>query len=335
MLPKTMTVIEAREPGGPEVLVPATRPVPEPGPGEVLIEVAAGGINRPDVLQRQGLYPPPKGASDLLGLEVAGKVVGLGEGASRYQPGDLVCALVNGGGYAEFAAAPEGSTLPVPQGLSLAEAAALPETVFTVWHNVFERGGLEPGEWLLVHGGSSGIGTTAIQMATALGAKVMVTVGNDEKARACEALGAARAVNYREEDFVEAVREATGGNGANVILDMVGGDYVERDLRAAALEGHIVQIAFLKGSKVELDLMRLMMRRLTLTGSTLRAQSPEAKTRMAKAIEQRVWPLIAAGKVKPVVDSTFDLAQASEAHRRIDDPDHVGKIVLITKEIDS
>jgi NADPH:quinone reductase len=335
MLPKTMTVIEAREPGGPEVLVPATRPVPEPGPGEVLIEVAAAGINRPDVLQRQGLYPPPKGASDLLGLEVAGKVVALGEDASRYQPGDLVCALVNGGGYAEFAAAPEGSTLPVPQGLSLAEAAALPETVFTVWHNVFERGGLEPGEWLLVHGGSSGIGTTAIQMATALGAKVMVTVGNDEKARACEALGAARAVNYREEDFVEAVREATGGNGANVILDMVGGDYVERDLRAAALEGHIVQIAFLKGSKVELDLMRLMMRRLTLTGSTLRAQSPEAKTRMAKAIEQRVWPLIAAGKVKPVVDSTFDLAQASEAHRRIDDPDHVGKIVLITKEIDS
>ena len=219
------------------------------------------------------------------------------------------------------------------KGLSLAEAAALPETVFTVWHNVFERGGLERGEWLLVHGGASGIGTTAIQMATALGAKVMVTVGSDEKARACEALGAARAINYREEDFVEAVREATGGNGANVILDMVGGDYVERDLRAAALEGHIVQIAFLKGSKVELDLMRLMMRRLTLTGSTLRAQSPEAKTRMAKAIEQRVWPLIAVGKVKPVVDSTFDLAQASEAHRRIDDPDHVGKIVLITKEI--
>jgi putative PIG3 family NAD(P)H quinone oxidoreductase len=335
MLPKTMTVIEAREPGGPEVLVPATRPVPEPGPGEVLIEVAAAGINRPDVLQCQGLYPPPKGASDLLGLEVAGKVVALGEGASRYQPGDLVCALVNGGGYAEFAVAPEGSTLPVPQGLSLAEAAALPETVFTVWHNVFERGGLERGEWLLVHGGASGIGTTAIQMATALGAKVMVTVGSDEKARACEALGAARAINYREEDFVEAVREATGGNGANVILDMVGGDYVERDLRAAAPEGHIVQIAFLKGSKVELDLMRLMMRRITLTGSTLRAQSPEAKTRMAKAIEQRVWPLIAAGKVKPVVDSTFDLAQASEAHRRIDNPDHVGKIVLITKEIDS
>ena len=335
MLPKTMTVIEAREPGGPEVLVPATRPVPEPGPGEVLIEVAAAGINRPDVLQRQGLYPPPKGASDLLGLEVAGKVVALGEGASRYKPGDLVCALVNGGGYAAFAVAPEGSTLPVPQGLSLAEAAALPETVFTVWHNVFERGGLERGEWLLVHGGASGIGTTAIQMATAFGAKVIVTVGSAEKARACEALGAARAINYREEDFVEAVREATGGNGANVILDMVGGDYVERDLKAAALEGRIVQIAFLKGSKVELDLMRLMMRRLTLTGSTLRAQSPEAKARMAKAIEERVWPLIAAGKVKPVVDSTFELAQAADAHRRIDDPNHVGKIVLITKEMDS
>ena len=335
MLPQTMTVIEAREPGGPEVLVQATRPVPEPGPGEVLIEVAAAGINRPDVLQRQGLYPPPKGASDLLGLEVAGKVVALGEGASRYKPGDLVCALVNGGGYAAFAVAPEGSTLPIPQGLSLAEAAALPETVFTVWHNVFERGGLERGEWLLVHGGASGIGTTAIQMATAFGAKVIVTVGSAEKARACEALGAARAINYREEDFVEAVREATGGNGANVILDMVGGDYIERDLKAAALEGHIVQIAFLKGSKVELDLMRLMMRRLTLTGSTLRAQSPEAKARMAKAIEERVWPLIAAGKVKPVVDSTFELAQAADAHRRIDDATHVGKIVLITKEMDS
>ena len=335
MLPKTMTVIEAREPGGPEVLVPATRPVPEPGPGEVLIEVAAAGINRPDVLQRQGLYPPPKGASDLLGLEVAGKVVALGEGASRYQPGDLVCALVNGGGYAAFAVAPEGSTLPVPQVLSLAEAAALPETVFTVWHNVFERGGLERGEWLLVHGGASGIGTTAIQMATAFGAKVIVTVGSAWKVKSCEALGAVRAINYHEEDFVEAVRETTGGHGADVILDMVGGDYVERDLKAAALEGHIVQIAFLKGSKVELDLMRLMMRRLTLTGSTLRAQSPEAKARMAKAIEERVWPLIAAGKVNPVVDSTFELAQAADAHRRIDDPNHVGKIVLITKEMDS
>jgi NADPH2:quinone reductase len=335
MLPTTMTVIEAREPGGPEVLVPVTRPLPQPGPGEVLIEVAAAGINRPDVLQRQGLYPPPKGASDLLGLEVAGKVVALGAGASRFKQGDPVCALVNGGGYAEFCAAPEAVMLPVPAGLSMAETAALPETVFTVWHNVFERGGLEPGDWLLVHGGASGIGTTAIQMATALGAKVIVTVGSVKKARACVALGAARAVNYREEDFVEAVREATGGQGANVILDMVGGDYIERDLRAAAQDGHIVQIAFLKGSKVELDLMRLMMRRLTLTGSTLRAQSLEAKARMAKAIEERIWPLIATGKLKPVIDSTFKLEDAAKAHARIDDPEHVGKIVLVTKELGS
>ena len=310
MLPKTMTVIEANGAGGPEVLVPATRPVPQPGPGEVLIEVAAAGINRPDVLQRQGLYPPPKGASDLLGLEVAGKVVARGPGASRFKDGDLVCALVNGGGYAEYAVAPEATTLPVPQGLTLIEAAALPETVFTVWHNVFERAALKPGEWLLVHGGTSGIGTTAIQIGTALGAKVIVTVGSAEKARAAEELGAVRAVNYRDEDFVEAVRESTGGHGANVILDMVGGDYIERDLKAAALDGRIVQIAFLKGSKVEIDLMRLMLRRLTLTGSTLRAQTPEAKARIAKGVEQRIWPLIAAGKLKPVID--FDL----HAHRR-------------------
>jgi NADPH2:quinone reductase len=331
MLPETMTVIEANRAGGPEVLVPGTRPVPKPDQGEVLIEVAASGINRPDVLQRQGLYPPPKGASDLLGLEVAGKIVARGPGASRFKEGDLVCALVNGGGYAEFAVAPEATTLPVPQGLTLAEAAALPETVFTVWHNVFERAALKPGEWLLVHGGTSGIGTTAIQIGVALGAKVMVTVGSAEKAAKAEALGAARAVDYTQEDFVEAVRESTGGHGANVILDMVGGDYIERNLRAAALDGRIVQIAFLKGSKVELDLMRLMLRRLTLTGSTLRAQTAEAKARMAKAIEERIWPLIAAGKIKPVMDSTFKLAEAADAHRRIDEPDHVGKIVLVVK----
>jgi len=330
MLPETMTVIEAREAGGPEVLVPATRKVPEPGPGEVLIEVAAAGINRPDVLQRQGLYPPPKGASDLLGLEVAGSVAKLGPGATRFKKGDLVSALVNGGGYAQYAVAPEATTLPVPQGLTLIEAAALPETVFTVWHNVFERAALKPGEWLLVHGGTSGIGTTAIQIGTALGAKVMVTVGSAEKARAAEALGAIRAVNYAQEDFVEAVHESTGGLGANVILDMVGGDYIERNLRAAALDGRIVQIAFLKGSKVEIDLMRLMLRRLTLTGSTLRAQAPEAKARMAKAIEERVWPLFAQGKLKPVIDSTFKLEEAADAHRRIDDPGHIGKIVLVT-----
>ena len=331
MLPETMTVIEAKEAGGPEVLAPAMRPLPKPGQGDVLIEVAAAGINRPDVLQRQGLYPAPKGASDLLGLEVAGKVVANGPGASRFKDGDLVCALVNGGGYADFAVAPEATTLPVPQNLTLAEAAALPETVFTVWHNVFERAALQPGEWLLVHGGTSGIGTTAIQIGVALGAKVIVTVGSDDKARAAEKLGAVRAVNYRDEDFVEAVRESTGGHGANVILDMVGGDYIERDLKAAALDGRIVQIAFLKGSKVELDLMRLMMRRLTLTGSTLRAQPPEAKARIAKAVEQRIWPLIAEGKLKPVMDSTFKLADAADAHRRIDAPDHIGKIVLLVK----
>jgi NADPH:quinone reductase len=304
--------------------------VPKPCPGEVLIEVAAAGINRPDVLQRMGLYPPPKGASDLLGLEVAGKIVARGEGAGRFKEGDLVCALVNGGGYAEYAVAPDATTLAIPRGLSLEEAAALPETVFTIWHNIFERGRLEPGDWLLVHGGGGGIGTTAIQMAAALGAKVITTVGSAAKQRDCEALGAVRAINYREEDFVEAVRETTGGHGADVILDMVGGDYIERNLRAAALEGRIVQIAFLKGSKVELDLIRLMMRRLTLTGSTLRVQTPEAKARMAKAIEQRVWPLIAEGKVKAVIDSSFKLEDAVGAHRRIDDPEHIGKIVLVT-----
>ncbi len=331
MLPESMTVIEAKGAGGPEVLVPAVRPLPEPGTGEVLIEVAAAGINRPDVLQRQGLYPAPKGASDLLGLEVSGSIVKLGPGATRFKLGDAVCALVNGGGYAGYVVAPEATTLPVPQGLSLIEAAALPETVFTVWHNVFERAALKPGEWLLVHGGTSGIGTTAIQIGTALGAKVMVTVGTPEKARAAQALGAVRAIDYAQEDFVEAVRETTAGHGADVILDMVGGDYIERDLKAAALEGRIVQIAFLKGSKVELDLMRLMMRRLTLTGSTLRAQTQEAKARMAQGVEQRIWPLIAAGKVKPVIDSTFPLQQAAEAHRRIDAPDHIGKIVLVAK----
>jgi putative PIG3 family NAD(P)H quinone oxidoreductase len=262
-------------------------------------------------------------------MEVAGKVAALGLGTTRFKLGDQVCALIGGGGYAEFAAAPQESTLPVPKGLSLVEAAALPETVFTVWHNVFERAAINPGDWLLVHGGASGIGTTAIQMGTTLGAKVMVTVGSAKKARACETLGAVRAINYREEDFVEVVRETTGGHGADVILDMVGGDYVERDLKAAALEGRIVQIAFLKGAKVELDLMRLMLRRLTLTGSTLRVQGLEAKSRMAKAIEERIWPLIAAGKFKPVMDSTFPFKDAAEAHRRIDDSDHIGKIVLV------
>ncbi len=330
MLPQTMTVIEARESGGPEVLVLGDRPVPLPAPDEVLIVVEAAGINRPDVLQRQGLYPPPKGASDLLGLEVAGAVVATGEDVTRFKEGDFVCALVNGGGYAEFVVAPEATTLLAPIGLDAVQAAALPETVFTVWNNVFERGGLEPGDWLLVHGGASGIGTTAIQLATAMGAKVITTVGSAEKVKACEALGAVRAINYHEEDFVQVVREVTEKHGADVILDMVGGDYIERNLKAAALEGHIVQIAFLKTSKVEIDLMRLMMRRLTLTGSTLRAQPPAAKARMAKAIEERIWPLVVQGKFKPVIDSTFQLTEAADAHRRIDDPAHIGKIVLKT-----
>jgi NADPH:quinone reductase len=329
MLPKTMTVIEAKGAGGPEVLVPAERPVPAPGPGEVLIKVEAAGINRPDVFQRQGHYPPPKGAPDILGMEVAGKIIALGPDTARFKVGDSVCALIGGGGYAEFAVAPETTTLPVPQGLSMAEAAALPETVFTVWHNIFERGALKPGEWLLVHGGASGIGTTAIPIAAALGAKIMATVGSPEKAHVCRELGAVRAINYHEEDFVEVVRETTGGHGVDVILDMVGGDYIERDLKAAALEGRIVQIAFLKGAKVQLDLMRLMLRRLTLTGSTLRVQSAEAKARMAKAIEERIWPLIAEGKFRPMIDSTFPLKDAADAHRRIDDPAHIGKIVLM------
>jgi NADPH:quinone reductase len=332
MLPETMTAIEAKGHGGPEVLVPAIRPVPQPGAGEVLIAVEAAGINRPDVLQRQGLYPAPKGVSDILGMEVAGRVAAHGPGALRFKLGDPVCALVTGGGYAEFTVAPEGSTLPVPQDLSMVEAAALPEAVFTVWHNVFERGGLKPGEWLLMHGGASGIGTTAIPIAAALGAKVIATAGNAEKVRACEALGAIRAVNYHEQDFVEVVKEITAGHGADVILDMVGGDYIERDLKAAAIEGRIVQIAFLKGAKAELDLMRLMLRRLTLTGSTLRVQSAEAKARMAKAIEAQVWPLIVQGKFRPVIDSSFRLEDAASAHARIDDPAHIGKIVLTVEQ---
>ena len=330
MLPETMTVIEVREAGGPEQLIPGTRPVPAPAENEVLIAVAAAGINRPDVLQRQGLYPPPKGASDLLGLEVSGPVVAIGENVTRFKPGDFVCALVNGGGYAEYAVAPEATTLLAPHGLSPVDSAALPETIFTVWHNVFERGCLKEGDWLLVHGGASGIGTTAIQLGTAFGAKVIVTVGDDVKAKACEELGAVKAINYREEDFLPVVKEVTERHGADVILDMVGGDYIEKNIHAAALEGHIVQIAFLKGSKVEIDLMRLMMRRLTLTGSTLRAQTDETKAKMATVIEEKIWPLIEEGKYKPVIDSVYHLTEAADAHKRIDDPAHVGKVMLTT-----
>jgi putative PIG3 family NAD(P)H quinone oxidoreductase len=325
---ETMSVIEASEPGGPEVLRLASRPVPAPSEGQVLVAVRAAGINRPDVLQRQGSYPPPKGASDLLGLEIAGDVVATAPGVTRFRNGDAVAALVNGGGYAEYALAAETTALPKPPGLSYAEAACLPETVFTVWHNVFERGHLEPGDWLLLHGGASGIGTTAIPMAKLRGARVIVTAGSDEKCAACEALGADAAINYKHRDFVEAVKETTDGHGADVILDMVGGDYIERNLRAAALEGRIVQIAFLHGSKVEIDLMRLMMRRLTLTGSTLRAQSDAAKAAIARAVEREIWPLVAAGRLRPVIDSTFDFKDVVKAHERIDDHRHIGKIVL-------
>jgi len=323
-----MIEIAITEPGGPEVLKPQSAPVPKSGAGELLIKVAAAGINRPDVLQRMGSYPPPKGASPIPGLEVAGEVVETGKGTKRFAKGDQVCALVNGGGYAEYCLAPEVSAMTIPAGLGMVEAAAIPETFFTVWHNVFERGQLKAGEWLLVHGGSSGIGTTAIQLAKAFGAKVIVTAGSPEKCAICLELGAKRAINYRKEDFVEAVREETGGAGADVILDMVGGDYITRDFQAAAMDGRIVQIAFLGGSKVEADFMPLMLKRLTLTGSTLRARPNEFKGALARTMEDKVWPLVVAGQISPVIDSTFPLSEIVEAHKRMDGGQHVGKIVL-------
>lgn len=328
-LPTTMTAIEITQPGGPEVLVPAERPVPVPGEGEVLIRVSAAGVNRPDVLQRLGGYAPPAGASDIPGLEIAGTVVAAGPGTSRFQPGDTVCALVPGGGYAEYCTVHETNALPLPAGLPVSEAAAIPETFFTVWSNVFDRGALQPGETLLIHGGASGIGTTAIQLAKAFGATVFVTAGTPEKCRACEELGADLAIDYKTADFVEVVKDATDKRGVDVILDMVGGDYVPRNYRAAAEEGRIVQIAFLHGYKAEIDLNPLMRKRLTHTGSTLRPRPVAFKAQIARALEEKVWPLIAAGKVKPVMDSRFPLTQAGEAHARID-ADHTGKIVLET-----
>ncbi len=328
--PATMTVVAIREPGGPEVLVPERRPVPEPGPGEVRIRVAACGVNRPDVLQRLGRYPPPPGASDLPGLEVAGMVDAVGEGVRRFRPGDSVCALLAGGGYAEWAVAPEPQVLPVPAALSPVEAAAVPETFFTVWHNVFERGRLAAGESLLVHGGASGIGTTAIQLARAFGARVFATVGTREKKAACERLGAERAILYREEDFVRVVKELTDGRGVDVILDMVGGDYVPRNLEALAVEGRLVQIAWLRGARVTADFARLMFRRLWWTGSTLRPRTPEEKGAIARALEERVWPLLARGEVRPVIFRTFPLEAAAEAHRMMEADVHIGKLVLVT-----
>jgi NADPH2:quinone reductase len=327
-LPTRMTAIGIRAPGGPEVLVPEDRPVPMPGAGEILVKVAAGGVNRPDVMQRQGLYPPPKGAPDIPGLEIAGEVVALGPDASRWKLGDSVSALVGGGGYAEFCLAHETHALALPKGFSPVEAAAIPETFFTVWHNVFERGGLQSGETLLVHGGSSGIGTTAIQLAKAFGARVIITAGSPEKCDACRKLGADVAVNYKNEDFVAATKAATDGKGAEVILDMVGGNYIERNYEAAAVEGRIVQIAFQSSPRANVDFRRIMLKRLHHTGSTLRARSIADKAAIARAVEAKVVPLFASGRVRPVIDSTFPLAEAARAHARMETSGHIGKIVL-------
>ncbi len=327
-LPQTMTAIAISEPGGPLVLKPERRPVPQPGSGEILIRVRAAGVNRPDVAQRTGAYPPPPGASDLPGLEVAGEVAGLGEGVERWRVGDQVCALAAGGGYAEYVTVPAGHALPVPAGFTFSEAAAVPETYFTVWHNVFERGGLKAGETLLVHGGSSGIGTTAIQLAAARGSRVIATAGSADKCDICLKLGAARAVNYREEDFVKAVKEATEGKGANVILDMIGGDYVDRNYVAAAEEGRIVQIATQGGAVASANFARLMAKRLVHTGSTLRPRSDEFKGRLAAALEAEVWPLLASRRVAPVMDMIYPLKEAWRAHERLESGEAIGKIVL-------
>ena len=322
-----MTWIEITEPGGPEVLRPATVPVPEPGPGEVRIRVQAAGVNRPDLAQRAGVYPPPPGASPIPGLEIAGEVVALGTGVDRWAVGDRVCALTAGGGYAGHCTVDQGSVLPVPAGLSMIEAAALPETVFTVWHNVFERGRLGAGETLLVHGGASGIGTTAIMMARSLGARVIATAGTAEKCAACERLGAS-AINYREADFVEEVARITDGAGADVILDMVGGDYMDRNVAALATEGRIVLIAFLQGATPKLSLFPLMRKRGWITGSLLRPRSLADKAAMARAIEARIWPHVEAGRIRPVIEATFPLRDAAAAHAHLEAGAHVGKVVL-------
>lgn len=327
-LPDHMTVIEITEPGGPDKLAPASRSIPQPAAGEVLIQVAVAGINRPDCLQRQGGYPPPPGASDIPGLEVAGTIAGLGEGVDSWAVGDSVCALLTGGGYAEYCVAPAPQCLPIPTGLTLQQAAALPETFFTVWSNVFDRGRLQPGEVLLVHGGASGIGTTAIQLAKALGSRVLTTVGNPDKIQPCLDLGAERVINYREEDFVQVVKSDTNNRGVDVILDMVGGDYVQRNLSALAVEGRLIFIAFLRGAKVELNLAPVMMKRLTVTGSTLRARPIADKAPIAQALRETVWPLLASGEIRPIIDRVFPLTEAAAAHTLMESNRHVGKILL-------
>ncbi|HZO23156.1 MAG TPA: NAD(P)H-quinone oxidoreductase [Steroidobacteraceae bacterium] len=323
-----MAVVQIASPGGPEQLQAATRPLPKPAEGEVLVRVAAAGINRPDVMQRQGKYPAPPGASDLPGLEIAGEIAALGPKVTGLSVGDPVTALLAGGGYASYAVASAALCLPVPSGLSMVQAAAIPETYFTVWTNLFERGRCAAGDNVLVHGGTSGIGTTAIQLASAWGARVFATAGSEEKVRACEKLGAVRGINYRTEDFVEVTRRETGGKGVDVILDMVGGSYLERNLEAAAMEGRIVCIATLGGTRAELKMVPLMQKRLTLTGSTLRARTVQQKAAVAAAVRANVWPLLEAGRARPVIHATFPLAQASEAHRLMETSSHIGKIVL-------
>jgi NADPH2:quinone reductase len=327
-LPARMTVITIRAPGGPDVLTAEPRPVPKPGAGEILVRVAAAGVNRPDVMQRMGLYPPPRGATDIPGLEIAGEIVAVGPGVTRWKETDKVMALVVGGGYAEFCLAHESHALPMPAGLSLIEAAAIPETFFTVWYNTFERGRLAAGETVLIHGGSSGIGTTAIQLAKAFGARVITTAGTPEKCAACRKLGAEIAINYKTEDFVAATKQATGDRGADVVLDIVGGDYIDRNYEAAAVEGRILQIALQGSPRANVDFLRLMVKRLTHTGSTLRARSVADKGAIARAVEAKVLPLIATGRVKPVIDSTFPLREAAAAHARMESSEHIGKIVL-------
>jgi NADPH2:quinone reductase len=328
MIPKQMKAVEITKPGGPEVLKLTERPLPAPKPQEILIKVAAAGVNRPDVLQRSGNYPVPPDASDLPGLEVAGEVVAKGDSVKMWSIGDKVCALVHGGGYAEYCVAPEVQALPVPKAMSMLEAASLPETVFTVWGNVYDRGRLAPGESLLVQGGSSGIGVTAIQMAKATGNRVFATAGSDEKCAACVRLGAEKAINYKTQDFASQIKAATGGKGVNVILDMVGGDYVPKELKLLADEGRLVFIAFLRGPKTELDINEVMRRRLTITGSTLRPRPVEFKGYVARNLREKIWPLIEAGKIKAEIYKTFPLAQAAEAHRLMESSQHIGKIVL-------
>ena len=323
-----MICVEITAPGGPEVLKPTERPDPVPGPGEVLIRVAAAGVNRPDVLLRRGAYPPPPGASDIPGLEVSGTIARVGEGVDAWHEGDAVCALVSGGGYATMCVAPAAQCLRVPASIGLDAAAAIPETFFTVWTNVFDRGGLQAGETALFHGGSSGIGTTAIQLARTRGATVYVTVGSDEKVLACESLGARRAINYRSQDFVEAIKELTGGTGVNLILDIMGGSYLPRNLAALAMDGRLVQIGLMGGETATIDLRRVLAKRLTITGSTLRPRTVEEKGRIAEALAREVWPSLESGDVKPIVYSTFPLAEAAAAHRLMESSEHIGKIVL-------